>query len=405
MDVLASPIHNNNAPGPAAYAQTAQALSTPYHLAPEGADSRAYYRQIAAFADQWTAWTRRLAGDAVQAFVQAYGAEQGPQRSLDERLFELLVLGVLLREHATQAARLPAALSRLLQALIRLQARYPGAERFLKGLRGGLAGWNGCPVPAQAARPGPSSVPAVLRWLRAHGEDAQAARLETWQTCLAAAPAAQAARLLDLGLDLANEFEGRSLAALGQFTTQVEAYRSRLGPGLRWRYDAALVSRALLEYHLGMLGTEVLNRAYRQAFQEAPRRLVILPPCLRAQPASGCQAVQTPLGARCTGCTPGCAVYQATRLAARQGIPVTCIPDDQLAQVCVSSGQSGSGLGVVGAACALRNWSAGWDAERLGLRAQGLLLDCAGCQKHWRQDPLPTGINLSELEQLLSQAA
>jgi uncharacterized protein len=146
-----------------------------------------------------------------------------------------------------------------------------------------------------------------------------------------------------------------------------------------------------------MLGTEILNRAYSERFSAAKRRLVIVPPCLRALPDDQCQAVQTPLGAQCQGCTPTCRVHQITQVAARLGVPVVSIPDDQLSQLCLASGQAGSGLGVVGLACALRNWSAGWEAARLGLAAQGMLLDQVGCRKHWDKQGRPTDANLREL--------
>jgi hypothetical protein len=73
------------------------------------------------------------------------------------------------------------------------------------------------------------------------------------------------------------------------------------------------------------------------------------------------------------------------------------VPDDQLSSLCLASGQAGSGLGVVGAACALRNWSAGWEANQLGLHARGVLLDSAGCSKHWTQKGTPTDVNVQEL--------
>ncbi len=51
-------------------------------------------------------------------------------------------------------------------------------------------------------------------------------------------------------------------------------------PRHAWQYDAAFVARRPLEYHLGMLGTELLSRAYRARFLETQRKVVILPPCM-----------------------------------------------------------------------------------------------------------------------------
>ena len=173
----------------------------------------------------------------------------------------------------------------------------------------------------------------------------------------------------------------------------------------RFRYDAELLTRSRLEYHLGLLGTEILNRVYRERFEAAEQKLVIVPPCLRTPPEGmACQAEQTWLGARCRNCQPTCRVNQLTRLGQQQGFLVYCIPDDELAKVCVASGQAGgSSLGVVGISCALTNWSAGWEAERLGLAAQGHLLDYAGCSQHWHSQGVPTDTNLRQLRALLGQ--
>jgi hypothetical protein len=155
------------------------------------------------------------------------------------------------------------------------------------------------------------------------------------------------------------------------------------------------------------LGTEILNRVYRDRFAATEQKLVIVPLCLRTPPEGmECQAERTLLGARCRGCHPPCRVNQLTRLGQQQGFLVCCIPDDELAKVCLASGQAGRrDLGVMGISCALTNWSAGWEAERLGLAAQGLLLDYPGCRQHWHPHGVPTDTNLRRLRTLLGQAA
>jgi hypothetical protein len=214
----------------------------------------------------------------------------------------------------------------------------------------------------------------------------------------------EAQKTIDRAIRLAERFEKESEQVLGVYTQRVDDYVDVTQDATTWRYDAALITRGKLEYHLGMLGTEILNRAYRQRFLDTDRRLVIVPNCLPKQPEGQCKAVRTPMGSVCQGCTPGCRVYQITQMGKKQGIPVVIIPDDELARICVSSGQAGTGMGVVGLSCALTNWSAGWDAERLGLHAQGVLLDCAGCKKHWTREGVSTDANLKKIKEVLGVA-
>ncbi len=171
-------------------------------------------------------------------------------------------------------------------------------------------------------------------------------------------------------------------------------------PKRGWHYDAEFVSRTRPEYHLGLLGTQVLNRAFRQRFVATTQRIVIVPPCMRLQPEEQCKAVATPLGARCQACTPACRVHQLTRLGEKQGFAVFIMPDEL--RVFNAGGNNSRGqVGVVGVSCALTNWSGGWDVDELGIPAQGLLLDYCGCSYHWDKHGIPTDINFKQLEEII----
>lgn len=371
--------------------------------------SDAYYTAIEALANQWLEQARARVSDLTDSFHAYCQAAGRPVRSFDEYALELLVIGVLLHEHADQAADLPGWSAALLAELVAAEDRLPWAEDAIKALRGvvgGLAGtfvdsvgkYEGTPSEDETLQVEPHGIVRdLLEWLRSQGETTQAGRLSEWLAYLETLPLAPAKALVGRCLSLAHAFGEQSAPVLNAFTENVESYVNETAPHCFWRYDAALVTRSRLEYHLGMLGTEILNRAYYERFSAAKRRLVIVPPCLRALPDDQCRAVQTPLGAQCQGCTPTCRVHQITQLGARLGVPVLSIPDDELSQLCLASGQAGSGLGVVGLACALRNWSAGWEAARLGLAAQGMLLDQVGCRKHWDKQGRPTDANLREL--------
>ncbi len=383
----------------------------PYNLQAETGNSDEYYRTIAAFTDRWLVIARRRVAHIIPAYQHHQARNGQTARSFDECAFEFLALGVLLRQHVDQAVGLPLWMAGLLQKLVIFQERHKTAERpvkLLRGVLGGLAGvfvdgvgrYRGVPAAAHWQQTtAVQMVDQLLAWLRAQGEFTQAERFAAWRDYLARLHPHAARRTLRQAYHLAEEFAHTSAQTLRDYTHGVEPYLAETAPACRWRYDAALVTRGPLEYHLGMLGTEILNRAYRTRFQATTRRMIIVPPCLRALPAPACQAVQTPLGRLCQGCTPTCRIHQITRLAARNGVPVYSIPDDQLSKLCVATGQAGSQeLGVIGLACAPRNWSAGWEAERLGLAAQGVLLDYAGCQKHWQPEDLPTDTNLAILQ-------
>jgi uncharacterized protein len=363
-----------------------------YCLKPATSNSDEYHCAISDFADSWLAASIPQVTDLIHGF-RRYRRERGvSDRSDAEYAFELLSMGVLLREHGRAAARLPGPMARLLAWLVEIQNRRPRLEKPIKRLRGWLGWAVSCiPFPERTADP----IGLLLAWLSADGESVKHQRLAEWHAWFQSTSSPSTIPQLAA---LARNFAASSLTVLGKYTENVDHFLSSEAPSYRRRYDARLVSRTRLEYHLAMLGTEILNRAYRQRFLATGRKVVILPPCMCA-PAEACQARETPFGAQCQACTPGCRVHQITKLGEKLGFAVTMIPDD----VKVFDSQSKAGpTGLVGVSCALTNWNGGWDADGAGIPAQGLLLDYAGCKYHWDPKGIPTDTNLKRLQEILA---
>ena len=146
-----------------------------------------------------------------------------------------------------------------------------------------------------------------------------------------------------------------------------------------------------------------MNRAFRDTFLVTDRKVVLVPPCMRARSADRCQAQSTPIGARCAGCEPGCRVHQLTKLGEKHGFAVFMLPQELAALAPGQSTQASmGGMGIVGVSCPLTNPQGGWKARGMNLPAQGLLLDYCGCSWHWHLDGgIPTAINLNQLLRLL----
>jgi len=378
-----------------------------YSLRRGAQNSDEYYRVIARFTDDWTAHAVRVLKDVFISF-RLFRQEAGlNDRSDAEYAFELLALGVLLREHGAEAARSPEWWTRAQSWLVEAQERWPlrlrsgraQAESAVKKARGWL-GWIGRRM--RARRTNGDDAARLIAWLKANGDDAKADRLAQWQGFFEALGPSPAKQVVARCLALADDFAVESARALGPYTEQVERFLSETAPKYHHRYDADLVSRTRLEYHLGLLGTEVLSRAYRARFLSAKRKIVIVPPCMRAQPEEKCKAIETPFGAKCQACTPACRVHQITKLGEKRGFEVYIIPDE-LRGIGAEAGRAIEGLGLVGVACALTNWSGGWQADALGIPAQGVLLDYVGCKYHWDEEGIPTDTNLHKLEEVLGK--
>jgi len=371
-----------------------------YSLRLDDSNSDDYYRTVKSLKDRWLAQTLPIVRDLLadfRAFQQHTDRAAVVQlhRSDAEYAFELLVLGVLLHEHADEAARLPGWVARILNTFESAQARWSSLELFLKSCRGVIAGFirGGGKTKVKEI-----DLPGLLVWLRANGESGCTKRLAQWQVYIKQVSPAFAKQILERCLELASEFKKLADPVLGKYTQGVLRFLTEEAPAYRWRYDHNFVSRSRLEYHLGMLGSEVLNCAYRQRFLAAHNRVVIVPPCMRARSESECKAITTSFGMQCQGCTPTCRVHQITQMGNKFACKVFIIPDE----LRVFSSRTGDGnLGLVGVSCALTNWSGGWDTDELGIPAQGVLLDYVGCKYHWDKDGIPTDTNLRKLQEVL----
>lgn len=370
-----------------------------YSLRGNQKNSNEYYRTISLFCNEVVTLAREVG--TLETFLS--WCENHPevsQRGWEEGSLEMLTLGVLWREYGSTAMNSRKTWRRLFGWLANLRKRNETLKLAADKVRGWLGGFlihkretaYDTPMTMQG-------VDVLLEWMRSNGEFSEdVERLTTWRDFLCSLDSRSFQSASGHILEFANWFKNRSLEELGKYTSKVEEFLAQEHPHYRWREDWTFTGRQRVEYHLNMLGSEILNRSLRDGFLETRKRIVIVPPCMKAKPEDECLAQMTPYGERCAGCTPGCHVNQVTKLGEKHGFAVFIIPDDLKT---FSGGSQGSGqrdlVGLVGISCPLTNASGGWQMKRLGVPAQGLLLDHCGCIWHWHKDGIPTDINLGQL--------
>jgi hypothetical protein len=369
-----------------------------YTLRPTGASAAQYARDVARLADETMA-----AGEALRHIVERYAAlvaatGREPVRSFPEYLLEALALGVLWRARAGDALREDGASRAFVDALA--THRRAGGPRPRDGSNAWILSLD---APFEPGHPSPkvADIDRLLTWLLASGEyDDEVARLEGWRGYLAELGSVAEEELEDIVL-FATAFEAWSEHALGIYTRHVDAFlRDRL-PRRRWREDTLQCARRRVEYHLNMVGAEMLNRAWRDAFARCRRHVVVMPGCMRVRDDATCAAERTGVDLRCTACAAGCAVRAATGAARRAGAEaVAVVHGSDFSRFLRSPALAGAGVGIVGIACVPGLLGAGWRAHAAGLPAQCVLLDASGCE-HWHDAPVPTSIDVATLRRIL----
>lgn len=384
-----------------------------YSLQGREASSDGFYRDAARLTDavlQHGEQALLPAARKLKRYVELTGAE--PPRTVEEYAYDLLTLGVLCRTYMDTAAALPLGKGLLLRRLVRLRSEArsfkPAADRMrtmlgAKWLQPCSGVQAGRAAVASSSPPAPKELDRLLLWLEASGEFTQeAARLRLWQQYLRRQPAAAGRDILHTALEEAVWFEEASREALGPFTSQVESYRTLCGSEQR-REDAILRSRRQVEYHLNLLGAELMNRVYHKDYMAASGHAVLLPTCLKARQGMDCAATRSGRPHHCLQCTKECRVSRIVEMSKTDGFEVILVSHESDAfSRSLTDRLARENIGIVGIACPLNLASGGLRAKAMGIPAQCVILDYCGCGAHWDDEGgFPTDLNLPRLRQIV----
>lgn len=337
--------------------------------------------------------------DTHSAFVSASGYE-APRTSI-EYLLEALLLGVLWRSRGQEAIEPKVSRQQLISELVR--ERRDGAKKRRDSTTAALVTL----FPAAkivSGVPSAQQIHHLLDWLVASGEyDDESQRLRIWCAMLAAGDPHVSHDVLNAISEFARCFERAAEQILGRFTWGVDEFHSNELAGRPAREDTVQCSRRRPEYHLNMVGAELLNSAWRKDFLACQRHVVVMPGCARLHQGKSCKASVALNELRCNHCSTGCLVSAATRLAHRTGAEAFAVTHgSDFSSFLASLALSGGDVGIIGVACAPGLMGAGWRARDKGLPAQCVLLNKSGCE-HWLERAEPTSFDLRELARILSR--
>lgn len=164
--------------------------------------------------------------------------------------------------------------------------------------------------------------------------------------------------------------------------------------------DRMSCTRSRMEYHLNMVGAELLNRAYKDDYSDTDLTAVLLPGCMRALPKDKCEAEKLNKGLKCIGCVPTCKVNKLRLMGLDNDFEVFVIPHaSDLSLWSLKEGEPR--CGVVASACVTTLVEGDLELKRYGVPAQCVLLDYSGCKKHWHPEGKATSLNHCDMERVL----
>jgi Uncharacterized conserved protein len=371
-----------------------------YSLKKGQKESNEYYKDVKTFTDEVLIEAESMVGPLIQKFkshLQEKTAEK--IRTPEEYSFELLMLGTLYRIYGSRASRLDEKPQKIMALLADQRNKNKDMKSDIDHLRGILStmflldGKEIFDFPELNI----TQLDKLLKYLEATGDFSQEVkRLRIWEKFFVTQNRLKVSEYLMDTLLFAEWFEERSEEMLGDYTPQVEKFLHEKHSEHLFKEDVIFCGRKRVEYHLNMVGAEIMNRSFRKDFESRPRKALLLPGCVRAKNAEDCRAQETNLGLKCTGCLKGCRVNQLTETGEKKGFEVYMISHESSA-FSQSSENDRDELGIVGVACVSNLIAGGWKADSLGIPAQCVLLDYCGCKNHWDQKGFPTDINTEKL--------
>lgn len=376
-----------------------------YSLQHEGPNSEGYYHRVRAFTDEVLGQASTTVMSTVKEFmdyVRTYRLED--VRATEEYVLDLLSFGLLWNSYGGYALAVRRAPFITMARMAEWRKRHQQWKPAIDLARGILTTLfllpkRGAKMPA--ALPVLRDVDRLCQWLEATGEfREQALRFVRWRAFWDTMPADQRAEMAARIFKFAGWFVVRSEEVLGQYTPHVNEFLAKARRRYRWREDRIQCMRSRAEYHLNMVGAEIMNRAFRADYRNTEAKALLVPGCMRALPDGECEAARVPEGLRCTGCTPSCHVNQLRERGKKQNFEVYIIPHaSDLRRWSPRPGRPR--LGVVAVACVTQLVEGGWELKRYDVPAQCVLLDYSGCKKHWHPEGIPTSLNIRELKRIL----
>lgn len=371
-------------------------------------NSNTYYEELSNFTDLVFEKVDELCSDIVNEFYE-YQRFNHLELSLNKKeiILEFLVVAVLYQSYIGKAMGANILVEKCLYYLTELRQINIYLKKIVDPVRGILATIHyKCTTTQEKEEVLLQSINLecfnrLIKWLQASGEfNQEILIMNRWYKFLASKSAVKSNVYIKDGLKLADWFSDYSKKSLGKYTKKVEKFLVKHGREHFWNEDVIFCNRKRVEYHLNMVGAEILNRAYREDFIKAEKRLIVVPACMRLDDKS-CRAEKTPFGDRCTACNNKCNVSYLKNLGKDADMSVYIVPHETMLFKKRDENTIGKDVGLVGIACPLHLISGGLKSKGMGIPAQCVLLDYCGCKNHWDKEGITTDINYDKLEQIM----
>lgn len=253
-----------------------------YSLKMNQKNSNQYYENVRVFTDEVLREFENYENSVISNFI-SYLQENSIDkiRSYNEYIFEFLMLGIFWRAYSLRAYRLDENPQKLLENFAYERQRNQPAKETVDLIRGMLMTLflvlkdqdNGYLHELDL-----NSINKLLGYLKATGDFSQEVkRLEIWNRFLEIKTSEEVSKYLLNAISFAEWFECESKINLGKYTSNIDEFLKEKSHEHLFKEDLIFCSRKEVECHMNMVGAEIMNRAFKNEFNERPRKALLLP--------------------------------------------------------------------------------------------------------------------------------
>jgi len=325
-------------------------------------------------------------------------------RSYEEYIYDFLSAGVYLNTYSEFSKGTPYLVMKLLSRLYYLRRKQKRMKPYIDPVRGIISTMflykpNGINYSYNTI----NDFWGLIHWLEASGEFREEVnRFKILGDFLLIKETEECNSLISSMIIFGKWFVEESLFELGIYTENVEEFLSKQHNNYKWKENFIFTGRRREEYHLSMVGAELMNRGFRKNFLSTNKKALLIPACMRNRKDDQCKSVKNSFDMKCSGCDEECRVFQLVKLGKEKGFSVHIIPHSSDFTTWLKTWAVNTGVGVIGVACPLNLITGGLELKSLNIPAQCLLLDYCGCKNHWDENGFATNLNSDELLRILS---
>lgn len=372
-------------------------MQTPYNLKAGHNTSAHFYRTLTPFTDRVVARANEALGDFYEDFQQMMESRT-PARLL---LLDVLIFSTLWHTYSGLHIRGLSFKKATLQALYKAR-RYPLLKPKVDNFRGRLATAWLAKRPQSTVPLNQRNVKALLNFLYATCEfNEELKRINRLLCYLQKLPEAEKAMRLSQWVQLGRWFREEAPKVLGAFTQGWQAFIDGHHRLYKAREDYFFCGRSQPEYHLNMVGAELMNRHLAEEFQQTTRKILLLPTCMAVSPS--CKARYKNRDLTCMHCRRDCPVSKTSRAMHKNGVRTVLIRHSSKFSEWLKPWAGQKSTALIGTACVLNLLQGGFEMMRLGIPSQCIFLDLPGCQKHWLSKRTAE-VSLEQLSGICGQA-